>query len=147
MTIGVLNLCFAIVGFLDFLQVARTYHAGAVAARTMTAVWICNCVFNIFLLMAGIQLIRRRPEGRIFSACVFAVEIAYFLLFYGASLTAPKRIADAIETGFGVGGAGLTFQIFTLYPIWALIVLWIAKPRTTASHSSKTDVLDGWPTP
>ncbi len=109
--IGILNLLFGILGFFDLL-----------------------------LFTGGLVLIRRPFEGRIFSIRVLLGEIAYFSLFWTASWIAPHRIADAISAGFGIGGAGLTFQFLTGYPIWALIVLWLAKDRKVTSDYSDAEI-------
>jgi len=93
------------------------------------AVWSLNGLFNLLLLTAGVQLIRVPRRGRGLTIGIFLCEIAYYLLFFAASELASQQTARAISARFGVGGGGLSFQVLSLYPVWALIILLFAKDR------------------
>jgi len=140
-SIAVLNFCFAALGLFDLFQFIRSYHTEAVAHLGLFAVWFCNALFNILLLAAGVLLIRRPDKGRVFTTRVLVSEIAYFLVFFAASNLAPQPIAHGISTLFGVGGGGLSFQVLTLYPVWAIVVLRIAKVRKTEHTFVPPDVV------
>src|SRR5438067_13876110 len=107
-SIGILSIGFSLLGFFDLLQLIKQYYGTAAATPPLLAVWVCNAIFDILLLMAGIQLIRRPSAGRVLALWVLGSEVAYFLIFFVASLIAPHAIASAISNAFGVGGRGLS---------------------------------------
>jgi hypothetical protein len=137
--VGVFNLLFGLLGFLDLYEYARSFHAKEHIPEVLIAVWTCNAIWSVLLLASSVMLIRWPFEGRKFSIRLLSAEIGYVLVFFIASWIAPHRIADAISAGFGIGAAGLTFQVLAGYPIWALIVLWLVKDRKVLSDYSDAD--------
>jgi hypothetical protein len=62
------------------------------------------------------------------------VELSYIVLFLALSL-GRGHLGELVSEFFGVGGAGLTFQVLALYPVWSLLLLLFSKPDAPGSHS------------
>ena len=108
---------------------------------TMTAVNVC---FLGLLILGGFYLLKPRMLGVAVCNAVFISEILYFLsisLFF-AGPTVPRNISMSIAAATGVGNMGLSPQLISAYPLFALGGLNLARraavravrlPRLTGS--------------
>ena len=58
---------------------------------------------------------------------VMAAEIVFFLIL--GMLWARSRHAMSIGAATGISSGGLMLQWFILFPVWAPIVVWLARQR------------------
>ena len=85
--------------------------------------YIC-LIFFTFLFLSGIQLIRQKLVWVYVLVTVITLEIIYWLIL--GSMWLHPKYGYSIAAATGVSNGGLTFQIFSLYIIWApLLALYV----------------------
>jgi hypothetical protein len=133
---GIANLVFVAIGLW-----AISYPVAAVAAGRMgnspdqpyflRAFWTMtamNLVFLALLAFTGVRLLQLRRSAVKACNILFVAEILYFVCIPW-SKEIPRDVALSIAAATGIGNMGIAVNLFTGYPIIALIGLNLGNRR------------------
>lgn len=135
--LGVANVAFAVLGSYLLLSTAtRIAHSPFVANHRApyTVLFfkifsVANAAFVLWLVVAGVYLIRLNPKGVTLSVWLFAVEISYFISTTLTDLFVRSDVALSIAAAAGIGNEGIAPQVVTFYPVIALVALFALSKR------------------
>lgn len=140
---GIGNLVFVAIGLWAMSYPVRAATTGRMgnspeqpyflqAFWTMSAI---NMVFLILLGFTGFQLLRLRRSAVRICNVLFVAEILYsFFIPWGAEI--PRAVSNSIAAATGVGNMGTAVNLFTGYPIIALLGLNLSRWRLRNSINS-----------
>jgi hypothetical protein len=98
-----------------------------------------NLAFEVLLAIAGILLWQAKTVGLTICNAIFPAEILYSLIVF--ALWSPGLsggLGTSIAGATGVGNGGLVVQWITGYPVIALVVLNVLRPRLDPSPAATT---------
>jgi hypothetical protein len=150
--IGVLNLIFAILGFLFMGMSLLGYGLRQAKIKALPfyspylgVFYIIFTVINLFFLIGlcitGVQLLKQAKKAIFLSSLLFICEVAYFFLlrFIGSSnIISNQQVSKGICGATGIGNMGLSMQLITYYPVIALVLLIIIKAGTKGVQEIQT---------
>jgi hypothetical protein len=143
-TFGTVNLIFVALGLW-----AISYPVAAIAAERMTnspdhpyflrAFWTMtsmNLIFLAALGFTGVRLLQLRRSAVKACNILFVAEIVYFVCIPWGIF--PRDIDLSIAAATGIGNMGIALNLFTGYPIFALIGLNLANRRFQSPSPAET---------
>jgi hypothetical protein len=143
---GIANLAFAALGLLFGVTPALGVLGRGLEKLTsirhtreaLAVMIVINLGFLAVLILAGIRLMRVRLSAVTLCNIHFPTEILYFSFpvllwnFFGVR----GSIAQAVVVAYGVGNMGIGAQIFTGYPVIALVALNLARRKLMRASSA-----------
>jgi hypothetical protein len=131
------NVLVVLVGLLFLVPTALSVGFGAVEnvpTNSHFAAWfwamaLINLCFLALLVVGGVHLFRLWPSGVTMCNAVFVGEITYFLAI--GFLWTALPVTSGVASATGVANMGLSPQLISGYPLFALICLNLARRKRT----------------
>jgi hypothetical protein len=112
-------------------QVSIDFDAPYLHAAFYVMSSIC-ILFYVLLLVCGVQFIRLRSGLWWLFTTVLVMEVIFH--FAVNWLWSHRTFGGSIAAATGISSGGLMFQFWVLFPLWAPVIVWLAR-RPQSPHA------------
>lgn len=93
-----------------------------------------SAIFYLVLMFFGVRFVRLRSEFWWLFPATLAAEVIYFFGI-GYWLWPHPTLGPSVAAATGISSGGLMFQFFLLFPLWAPILVFVARRSENRSVS------------